>query len=66
FAAPGKDGELRPASLKIKHCVGWASLGKENLLCRVLADGSSGPFCREKNSGFKGLPGYSTHLDGLS
>ena len=66
FAPLGNDGELRSASLKVKYRVGWASPGKENLPCRVIiADASSWHFGREKSSGIKGLPGYSTQLDGL-
>src|ERR1017187_1779553 len=65
FATLGKDGELCPASLKIKHSVGWASLGKENLLYRVISDASSWPFGREKSSSIKGALFHFTHLDGL-
>src|ERR1019366_4461130 len=65
FATLGKHGELCPASLKIKHSVGWAFLGKENLLCRVIPDASSWPFGREKSSSIKEALVHFTHLDGL-
>jgi hypothetical protein len=61
----GSDGELCPASLEIKHRVGWVSLGKEILPCREMDDASSRPFGCEENGGIEGLLLYSTHLDGL-
>src|ERR1035438_4212512 len=47
FALLGDDRQFRPASLEIKHRVGCASLGKEDLLCLETNDLSSDPCARQ-------------------
>src|ERR1035437_855126 len=61
FTPLGDDRELCPAILEIKHSVGWASLGKESLFCRVVEDASSRSFSRQKNGGVKGPLLYCCH-----